>query len=66
MERGDAVGEINMRAPWKRLLRTSKGATAIEYALIAGGIAVVIAATVFMVGTSLNTQYVAVENVVNK
>ena len=53
-----------MHASWKMFLRAETGATAIEYALIAAGIAVVIAATVFMVGGSLNTKYVAVHDAV--
>ncbi|SDE56624.1 Flp family type IVb pilin [Rhodospira trueperi] len=36
------------------------GATAIEYALIAGGIAVVIVAAVTLVGTEVNEAFVAV------
>jgi pilus assembly protein Flp/PilA len=43
-----------------RFLRNESGATAIEYGLIAAGIAVVIIAAVQSIGTSLNTTYGAV------
>jgi len=43
-----------------RLRAAEQGATAIEYALIAGGIAVVIVAAVTMVGTEVNDAFVAV------
>jgi pilus assembly protein Flp/PilA len=48
-----------------RFLRNESGATAIEYGLIAAGIAVVIIATVQAVGTSLNTTYGAVNTGLN-
>ena len=38
-----------------RLLADEQAATAIEYALIAGGVAAVIAATVFNLGASVKT-----------
>jgi pilus assembly protein Flp/PilA len=41
-------------------LRDQSGATAIEYALIAAGIAVVIIAAVNSVGTALNTTFTSV------
>ena len=40
-----------------RFLRNESGATAIEYGLIAAGIAVVIIAVVRSIGTSLNTAF---------
>jgi pilus assembly protein Flp/PilA len=43
-------------------LRDEKGATAIEYGLIAAGIAVAIIATVTGLGTKLNTTFDAVKN----
>jgi pilus assembly protein Flp/PilA len=46
----------------KRLLRDEKGATAIEYGLIAAGIAVVIIAVVKGVGQDLNTNFTSVQN----
>ena len=46
----------------KRLLQDEKGATAIEYGLIAAGIAVAIIAVVKGVGTDLNTNFTSVQN----
>jgi pilus assembly protein Flp/PilA len=45
-----------------RFLRDESGATAIEYGLIAAGIAVVIIAAVQLVGTNLNTTFTKVAN----
>jgi pilus assembly protein Flp/PilA len=44
-----------------RYLRDESGATAIEYGLIAAGIAVAIIAAVFAVGTALNTTFTSVQ-----
>ena len=43
-----------------KLIRNEKGATAIEYGLIAAGIAVAIVAVVQVVGTDLNTTFTSV------
>ena len=43
-----------------RFLRDESGATAIEYGLIAAGIAVAIIVVVGSVGTSLNTTFTSV------
>jgi pilus assembly protein Flp/PilA len=48
-----------------RFLKNESGATAIEYGLIAAGIAVVIIAAVQAVGTALDTTYTAVETGLN-
>lgn len=40
-----------------RFLRDEGGATAIEYAMIASGIAVAIAATIVTLGSSVNGMY---------
>jgi pilus assembly protein Flp/PilA len=48
-----------------RFLRNESGATAIEYGLIAAGIAVAIIVTVQTVGTSLNTTYGSVNTGLN-
>jgi pilus assembly protein Flp/PilA len=40
-----------------RFMRDDSGATAIEYALIAGGIAVAIAATIVTLGSSVKGLY---------
>jgi pilus assembly protein Flp/PilA len=45
-----------------RFLKDESGATAIEYGLIAAGIAVAILATVQAVGVSLDTMFVAVDD----
>lgn len=42
------------------LVRCEKGATAIEYGLIAAGIAVAIMAVVFTLGGQLNTMFTSV------
>ena len=44
-----------------RFLKNESGATAIEYGLIAAGIAVVIIAAVQAVGTALDVKFDAVE-----
>ena len=41
----------------RKLIKSSKGATAIEYGLIAAGISVVIIATVNSIGTTLNGKF---------
>ncbi len=43
-----------------RFVKDESGATAIEYALIAGGISIVIVVAVNLVGTSLNTTFTTV------
>jgi pilus assembly protein Flp/PilA len=48
-----------------RFLRDQKAATAIEYGLIAAGIAVAIVATVIGVGSDLNATYTSVDNALN-
>lgn len=40
-----------------RLLHSDSGATAIEYAMIASGIAVAISATIYILGDTLNTEF---------
>jgi pilus assembly protein Flp/PilA len=41
----------------RRLVTDERGATAIEYAMLASGIAVTIAATVFSFGSQLKTTF---------
>jgi len=43
-----------------RFSRTSRGATAIEYGLIAAAISVVIIATVNAIGTTLNGKFTSI------
>ena len=45
----------------KRLVEDESGATAIEYGLIAAGIAVAIIAAVFAIGSELNNFFKAVQ-----
>jgi pilus assembly protein Flp/PilA len=49
----------------RRLLRCREGATAIEYALIAGGIALVIIAAVFSVGEAVEASFQGVVDAFN-
>jgi pilus assembly protein Flp/PilA len=49
-----------MTEPMKRFMADERGATAIEYGLIAAGIAVAIIATVQALGTTLNTTFSSV------
>ena len=44
------------------LVRDRSGATAIEYGLLAAGISVAIIATVFVLGTEINTLFVEVKD----
>lgn len=47
---------------FSRFLTCTRGATAIEYGLIAAGIAVVVISAVNGVGTNLNTLFTNVKN----
>jgi len=49
-------------AKFLKLLKNSKGATAIEYGLIAAGISVAIVTVVSTLGTNLNTTFTTVAN----
>lgn len=49
-----------INASVRRFLRDRGGATAIEYALIAGGIAVAIAATIVSLGSGVQGLYTGV------
>jgi pilus assembly protein Flp/PilA len=49
-----------MRTSFARFLRDQEGATAIEYGLIAAGIAVAIIVAVQSVGSGLNTTFTSV------
>ena len=51
-----------MRGLFFRFLTDQSGATAIEYALIAAGISIVILTAVNGIGTTLNTMYSSVNN----
>jgi len=49
----------------REFVRADRGTTAIEYALIASGIAGAIIAVVMSVGTSVNGMYTSVSNSLN-
>ena len=51
-----------MRHVFSKFLRDQSGATAIEYCLIAVGIAIVIIAAVNGIGSSLNTSFTSVNS----
>jgi pilus assembly protein Flp/PilA len=46
----------------RRLLRNQRGATAIEYAIIAGGIAAVLVGAIATLGGSVTTMWTSVLN----
>jgi pilus assembly protein Flp/PilA len=54
------AGSENMVGYMRQFLRDAGGATAIEYGLIAAGIAVAIIAAVMGLGTQLNTTFSSV------
>jgi pilus assembly protein Flp/PilA len=47
---------LNTSAPFRRFLRAQEGATAIEYAIIASGVSVAIAATITTLGSAVKTN----------
>ena len=49
-----------LRKHWKRFSESKRGATAIEYGLIAAGIAVVIAGSVALLGPELEATFTAI------
>ena len=53
-----------MRRLISNFLKNESGATAIEYAIIAGGIAIVIVAAVQGIGLNLNGTFAAVQTAV--
>jgi pilus assembly protein Flp/PilA len=56
----DRVPRAISKANLRRFLRDDSGATAIEYAIIASGIAVAIAATIVSLGSSVQGLYSSV------
>jgi pilus assembly protein Flp/PilA len=58
--RGRRQQEFWMRRLFSRFLADQSGATAIEYALIAAGISIVIVVAVGGIGTNLNTKFSSV------
>jgi pilus assembly protein Flp/PilA len=59
VHRFDQTGSTHM-STIQRFLREEEGATAIEYGLIAAGIAIVIIAAVNGVGQQLNTTFTSI------
>ena len=57
---GNNLGVFIMSKLVSRFFRDDSGATAIEYGLIAAGIAVVIIVTVQTAGTNLNTTFTTI------
>jgi pilus assembly protein Flp/PilA len=55
-------GMMPMKKILKEFIADESGATAIEYGLIAAGIALAIIAVVNGLGTKLNTKFVAINN----
>jgi pilus assembly protein Flp/PilA len=53
--------KITMKTLVKRFVKDASGATAIEYGIIAAGIALAIIAVVQGVGTNLNTTFASVQ-----
>jgi pilus assembly protein Flp/PilA len=54
--------EATLKKNLRRFLSDESGATAIEYGLIAAGIALAIIAVVNGLGTNLNTQFTSINN----
>jgi pilus assembly protein Flp/PilA len=54
--------ELPMLTPLRAFLKDETGATSIEYALIAAGIAVVIITAVKGIGTKLNTTFSSISS----
>ena len=54
-----------MIARFSKFLKDESGATAIEYGLIAAGIAVVVIGAVQTIGTNLKTTFTSVNNALN-
>ena len=61
LETGNS-GDPQMNKLVLRFLRDNSGVTAIEYALIAGGISIVILAAVQSIGTIVNGTFTGVAN----
>jgi pilus assembly protein Flp/PilA len=53
---------VNMSKLFARFLKDESGATAIEYGLIAAGIALAIIAVVNGIGTNLNAKYTSINS----
>jgi len=49
----------------KKLMKDEEAPTAVEYALMVAGIAVVVMGTVFILGGSIKNKFTAVDNQIN-
>jgi pilus assembly protein Flp/PilA len=58
---GPGYSESAMQKHWKRFVHDESGATAIEYALIAAGISITIAAVVQGIGTKVTNNFTSVQ-----
>ena len=47
----------NLFAKVKHFIREEEGASAVEYGLLVAGIAVVVMASIYLIGTNLNTTF---------
>lgn len=54
-----------IRSTLRRFVRDKRGATAIEYAMIASGVSIVIAGTVIGLGTNVKGLYTSVAAALN-
>jgi pilus assembly protein Flp/PilA len=56
---------IALKAQFRRLQAALEGATSIEYALIAAGIAIAILATVSTLGSKVNGMFTAINGILS-
>ncbi len=54
-----------IRTTFRRFLRDERGATAIEYAMIASGVSIVIVATIVGLGANVKSLYTTVAATLN-
>jgi pilus assembly protein Flp/PilA len=62
MEQEESMTKSQTMRSLRDFVRAESGATAIEYALIASGIAAAIIAVVMSLGTQINVMYTSVSN----
>jgi pilus assembly protein Flp/PilA len=58
-------GDATMLEQLKKLMKDEEAPTAVEYALMVAGIAVVVMGTVFILGRSINTKFSDVNTQIN-
>lgn len=59
-----AANTSTLRLVLKRFAADTSGATAIEYAMIAAGVGAVIAASIYSLGTQMQTKYNTIGNAI--